>query len=215
MQRKLQLQLLLVFRSLDLLPRVRGVRAGEHLFSYSITPSTHSHHLHHSLKSYPQVPETTPADEDILELQQQQQQQQHHDSFGGLSVMPSERSIASEIQGLETSGVVEQAYRRYLQDVQQRVEEAAFEKERFVRQVKEERDDAERKRVERKQASLDLQAYLKSQISCKTNEMNRLTLERRQDGNTLHISSLFSLQQTITTYNRSMLLSTTSGCKIE
>ena len=46
MQRKLQLQLLLVFRSLDLLPRVRGVRAGEHLFSYSITPSTHSHHLH-------------------------------------------------------------------------------------------------------------------------------------------------------------------------
>ena len=110
--------------------------------------------------------------------------------------MPSERSIASEIQGLETSGVVEQAYRRYLQDVQQRVEEAAFEKERFVRQVKEERDDAERKRVERKQASLDLQTYLKSQISCKTNEMNRLTLERRQDGNTLHILSFFSFSAT-------------------
>jgi hypothetical protein len=127
----------------------------------------------------PIVPET--QDEVVLQ-QQQQQQQLLHDSFGGLSIMPSERSVPSDIVGLETSGVVEQAYRRYLQDVQQRVEEAAFEKERFVRQVKEERDEAEKRKMERKQSNLELQDYLKSQISRRDVEQERLTLERRKDG---------------------------------
>ena len=127
----------------------------------------------------PIVPET--QDEVVLQ-QQQQQQQLLHDSFGGLSIMPSERSVPSDIVGLETSGVVEQAYRRYLQDVQQRVEEAAFEKERFVRQVKEERDEAEKRKMERKQSNLELQDYLKSQISRRDVQQERLTLERRKDG---------------------------------
>jgi len=127
----------------------------------------------------PIVPET--QDEVVLQ-QRQQQQQLLHDSFGGLSIMPSERSVPSDIVGLETSGVVEQAYRRYLQDVQQRVEEAAFEKERFVRQVKEERDEAEKRKMERKQSNLELQDYLKSQISRRDVQQERLTLERRKDG---------------------------------
>ena len=184
--------------------------------------------VENTVKDEPIVPETTAVDEEeeVQEeevfQQQQQQQQQQHDSFGGLSVMPSERSIASEIQGLETSGVVEQAYRRYLQDVQQRVEEAAFEKERFIRQVKEERDEAERRRAERKQNSLDLQKYLMSQMSLNRKEKDRLVRERRQDGTFLLSSSLslthisLSLTKTHTTninninINRQVLVSTTS-----
>ena len=136
-----------------------------------------------TVKDEPIVPETTAVDDEEEEVQEEELfQQQQHDSFGGLSVMPSERSITSEIQGLETSGVVEQAYGRYLQDVQQRVEEAAFEKERFIRQVKEERDEAERRRAERKQDSLDLQKYLMSQMSLNMKEKDRLVRERRQDG---------------------------------
>lgn len=100
---------------------------------------------------------------------------------GTIDVLPSQRDDdfydSAQARVMEENAVIESAYRRHLEHVRKMVEDTAFEKKEFIRNMQAQEREARRKRSHRMDENRNLQGYLVNQIEAKSKERKK-TRER-------------------------------------